>query len=151
LADERICGELLMRLRQDAGLTRAEVARRVAVWDSASVGAWERGMQQPSPAKIPLLAAALGVKPLDLFAITDAPSLSVLRRAAGLTLTELASRAAMSYTKCRRLEKGLLDPTGDDERRLAASLSVRLKDVRAAVRARHAAAAMRNPTTRPGP
>ena len=150
LADERIRGELLMRLRQDAGLSRAEIARRVSVWDRASVRAWERGTQQPSPAKIPLLASALGVKPVDLFEMTQ-PSLGVLRRAAGLTLTGLAARTGMSYAKCQRLEKGLLEATDDDERRLAAALRVRLKGVRAAARVTHTAAAMRKPTTRPGP
>jgi transcriptional regulator with XRE-family HTH domain len=100
LTDERIRGDLVARLRHEAELTRDAIARRVVVWDSASVAAWERGRQQPSPAKVPLLAAALGVKPLDLFAITRAPPLSVLRRAASLTLTEVASRVGMSYAKC---------------------------------------------------
>jgi transcriptional regulator with XRE-family HTH domain len=58
LADERIRGDLLARLRHEAGLTRAPIARQVGVWDSASVAAWERGRQQPAPANVPLLASA---------------------------------------------------------------------------------------------
>lgn len=152
LADEQIRGELLMRLRQEAGLARAEVARRVGVWDSASVAAWERGRQQPSPANVPLLAAALSVPPLDLFEVVGTPSMSVLRRVSGLTLTELAERAEMSYARCQRIEKGLTEPTREDEARLSAALGVGLRVLRAAVRGSgHTAAATRKPTTSAGP
>lgn len=125
---------------------------RVGVWDGGSVAAWERGRKQPSPAKIPRLADALGVKPLDLFEVTGHPPLEVLRRAAGLTLIELAGLSGLPYSRCERLEKGTIEPADEDERRLAGALGVRVKDVHAAVlAARHAAAAMRKPTASAGP
>jgi transcriptional regulator with XRE-family HTH domain len=152
LSAEPIRGSLLMQLRQEAGLTRAAVARHVGVWDSASVAAWERGKQQPAPVNVPLLAAALGVAPLDLFEVVGAPSLGMLRRAAGLTLTELAEQAGVPYTRCQRIETGLMVPTGDDVARLSTALGVRHKVLRAAVGGVcHTAAATKKPTTSGGP
>lgn len=153
LAAGEIRGALLQRLRGEAGLTRSEVARRVGVWDSASVAAWERGRQQPAPVNVPLLAAALGVEPLDLFEVTDTPCMSVLRRAAGLTLTQLAATAGMSYARCQRIEKGLIDPCATDVARLASALGTAQKRVRAAVlvSGQTPVAATRNPSTNAGP
>jgi transcriptional regulator with XRE-family HTH domain len=143
----------LEQLRIEAGLSRGEVARRVGVWDSASVSAWERGRQQPAPANVPLLAAALGVAPLELFDVPGTPSVGVLRRAAGLTLMELAQKAGLAYVRCQRIEKGLFEPTADDIQRLAAALGETVQRVEAAVRATaHAeAAATRKPSTSEGP
>ena len=103
------------------------------VWDRATVGAWEHGVQQPSPRKIPLLANALGVRPLDLFELDTPPSLATLRRALGLTLMQLAGRTDRSYARCHRLEKGLLMPSSTERALLAAGLGVRKKDIQAAV------------------
>jgi transcriptional regulator with XRE-family HTH domain len=152
LAAEEIRGVLLQRLRWEAGLTRSEVARRVGVWDSASVAAWERGRHQPAPANVPLLAAALRVEPLDLFEVTDIPSLSVLRRAAGLTLTQLAAKAGLSYARCQRIENGCVEASVEDITRLASAVGATRPRLRAATRAaRQATAATRNPSTSAGP
>ena len=155
LADPRIDGALARRLRQQAGLTQAEVATRVGVRDGARVGAWERGDEQPSPGNVPRLAAALGVRTAELFDVSAAPCLAVLRRIAGLTLMKLAGSAGMPYARCQRLEKGLLSPTDDDAVRLAAALGVEVIDVRQALRRAAAsvqtAAATRKPTTSAGP
>ena len=152
MADGRIRGEWLMTLRQQAGLGRTELARRVNVWDRATVGAWEHGVQQPSARKIPLLADALGVRPLDLFELDSPPSLATLRRAAGLTLMQLAARTDMSYARCQRLEKGLLIPSSAERARLAAALGVRRKDIQSAAhRVDHHTAATRKESASAGP
>lgn len=53
----RLC---LRAIRQQLGLSQAEVARRVGC-RRASVSHWECGRQQPSLAMLPRLALALGV------------------------------------------------------------------------------------------
>jgi transcriptional regulator with XRE-family HTH domain len=123
------------------------------VWDSASVAAWERGRQQPAPGNVPRLASALGVRPLDLFELTGTPSVAVLRRAAGLTLAQLAANTGLSYARCQRIEKGLVKPCTSDVARLASALGATQKSLRAAVRAadQTAAAATRNPNASAGP
>ena len=153
LARDEIPGRLLRRLREEAGLTRSEVARLVGVWDSASVAAWERGRQQPAPVNVPLLAAALGVEPVDLFELTGTPTVAVLRRAAGLTLTQLAAKAGLSYTRCREIEKGLIAPRTEDVARMATAIGTTRPRLRAAVHAtgHAAAAATKNPSTSAGP
>lgn len=153
LPAEEIPGPLLQRLREEAGMTRSEVARRVGVWDSASVAAWERGRQQPAPVNVPLLARALGVQPLDLFEPAGTPSVGVLRRAAGLTLTQLAAKAGLSYARCQRIEKGLVEPSTEDVARLASAIGATQKRLRAAVHAagQTAAAATKSPSTSAGP
>lgn len=152
MADGQIRGEWLMQLRLQAGLGRTELAHRVQVWDRATVGAWERGDQQPSRRKVPLLADALGVRPLDLFELDGPPSLSTLRRAAGLTLMQLAARTDMSYARCQRLEKGLLIPTVAERARLAEALGVRRKDIQVATDSPgHHTAATRKNTASAGP
>jgi len=155
LADPRIEGTLLRRLRQKAGLTQAEVARRVGVRDGARVRAWERDDEQPLPGNVPRLAAALGVSAGDLFGVSGRPSLAIMRRIAGLTLTELARNTGMAYARCQRIEKGLLSPNDEDAARLAAALGVEVSGVRQALSrdagSAQIAAAMRKPTTSAGP
>jgi len=154
-ADPRIDGALLRRLRQQAGLTQAELANLVRVRDAARVGAWKRGDEQPSPGNVPRLAEALGVRAAELFDVSDGPCLAIMRRIADLTLMELAGNAGMAYARCQRLEKGLLSPTDDDAAGLAAALGVEVIDVRQALRQAHGsaqtAAATRKPTTSAGP
>jgi hypothetical protein len=55
------------------------------------IGAWERGIDTPSATYIPTLAGVLGVEPLALFDVDPAaPSFTVLRMAAGVTLQALS-------------------------------------------------------------
>ena len=155
MADPRIDGALLRRLRQKAGLTQAEVAMRVGVRDGARVRAWERDDEQPLPRNVPRLAAALGVSATDLFGVSGAPCLAITRRIAGLTLTELARNAGMAYARCQRIEKGLLSPSDDEAARLAAALGVEVSGVRQALSrdagSAQTAAATMKPTTSAGP
>lgn len=53
--------------RQAAGLTQAELARRVGVTGEC-VSLWERGQRTPNSAYIPALAKACGVGPGWFFA-----------------------------------------------------------------------------------
>ena len=64
-ADEEARGDRLQRLRVRAGLSGAEVARRMGV-SAASVSGWEQGRARPKPGRMAALAAILGVPAAEL-------------------------------------------------------------------------------------
>ncbi len=64
----RAPGMNIRALRKRAGLSQAALAAKVGVV-RAAVSFWEAGVQYPSAAKLPLLAAALGCTIDDLYDI----------------------------------------------------------------------------------
>lgn len=111
------------RLRK--GLTQAAVARAVGLSSDAQVWRWEHGQDEPAPRALPALAKVLGVSALDLFERDDGPTdLRVLRKASGLTLTEMARQSGITYTRYRGIELGRLTPQADEVERLASQLGV---------------------------
>jgi transcriptional regulator with XRE-family HTH domain len=62
-----MAGYRIRELREAAGLSRADLAKRLGVKE-ATVGLIEEGYFEPRAAHIPALAAILGVKPEDLLA-----------------------------------------------------------------------------------
>ncbi len=115
----------LRAARQRAGLSQAELAAGVGVFDGARVRSWERGAEQPSVSRVSRLALALGIDPLEMYEGDPArPPLALLRRIAGLTLKELAQTTGLSYARCQRLEQGQIEATHDDLIRLASALNV---------------------------
>lgn len=53
-------------LRTAAGLTQEQLAKAIGVTQTV-IAAWERGAYSPKAAKLPVLAAALGVTVNELF------------------------------------------------------------------------------------
>lgn len=58
-------GDRLRALREDVGLTQAEVAARLGLTDGG-YGHFERGRRFPSAAELPWLAAGIGVSTVEL-------------------------------------------------------------------------------------
>ena len=67
-------GDVLLRLREAAGLTQRELADRAGA-SQKSVSSWEAGERVPSPAALARLAAALGV-PTEALAGAARPNTS---------------------------------------------------------------------------
>lgn len=111
----------------------ADGARRIRTWESR-IGAWERGIDQPSATVVPILARLLDVHPLALFEVDPAsPPITALRVAAGFTLQGLADATGVSYTTLHRMMRGvtgLPDGTAD---RLATTLGVSRQELLAAI------------------
>lgn len=57
---------IIKQLRKDMGMTQNQLAEKMGVERSA-VAKWEAGAAQPSTAKLPALAEALGCSVADLF------------------------------------------------------------------------------------
>lgn len=68
MAGTRFRSGQLAALRAVAGLRRVRLAELVEVRES-TVGQWERGAASPSAGKVPRLAHALGVPPLQLYEV----------------------------------------------------------------------------------
>ena len=67
-AFRRWFGERLQAGREEAGLSRAALARRMPPpTESRTIRAWERGEIYPRPANIAALLKALEVEPRQLF------------------------------------------------------------------------------------
>lgn len=64
----RFSGQRLKELRERAGLTQEELARRVQYRYSSGISRIEAGEQVPRPRKIKALAKILNVVPEQLFA-----------------------------------------------------------------------------------
>lgn len=64
----RFSGEKLRLLRELAGLTQVDMARKVRYRSSSDISRIESGEQVPRPRKIKALAKILNVPPGDLFA-----------------------------------------------------------------------------------
>ncbi len=118
MAGTRFRSGQLAALRAVAGLRRVRLAELVEVRES-TVGQWERGAASPSAGKVPRLAHALGVPPLQLYEVPPgAPSFRALRLTAGLTLMDLVTRSGVCYATCNRLDRGR--GTAPEPRSLAA-------------------------------
>lgn len=80
----RIDAAALRRARRARGLTQAGLARILGVAGGERVSAWERGVNQPDVALLPLMAATLEVEPALLLGRSRAPrDLRALRWSAG--------------------------------------------------------------------
>lgn len=127
--------ELLAELRERAGLTRTELARRVGVASGERIGSWERGIDQPSAPYLPRLAQALGVEPIELLDVdVKAPTFTALRYVAGLTIEDLAKAVGVRYGVMQRIDRGVVEPPDDLVKRLAAALGFKPAQVVAAHR-----------------
>ena len=114
-------------------LGTSERSRRVRTWQSR-IGAWERGIDSPSPAHVPMLARLVDVSPLALYNVDPrAPSVTALRFAAGMTLQVLAAATGISYTSLHRILRGVTDLSPDSVDRLSAALGVEPTEIVAAV------------------
>jgi transcriptional regulator with XRE-family HTH domain len=98
------------------------------------VSEWERGVRVPAVRLIPAVAAALGVSPLELFAMPNGVDLKALRFASGRTSAEIAAQVHVSPATYMRWESGRQQPPKDPatRRSLARALSVRLPQLEAA-------------------
>lgn len=140
MAGARLRGRRVARLRTLAGWTQRELAVELGASDRRRVGQWERGLEQPQPRYLPLLAAALNVEPLELLTVErHDPPLLALRLATGLTLTEVAAASGIAYSSYRRFEHGLIVavPTTATAKALARTFGVTTDEIlRAAARSR---------------
>src|SRR5262245_66191862 len=68
-------GERIRRAREKAGLSQAELARRIKVSRTA-IYLWEEGETAIRNGKVPALAAALGLQPSDLNPFDGDPTLA---------------------------------------------------------------------------
>jgi transcriptional regulator with XRE-family HTH domain len=134
-------GGRLAAARLAAGLTQEQLAAAISSSESR-VSEWERGLFSPRPELIPVVAAAVGVPPLQLLDSGPAgPELESLRLAAGLSLQAIAAAAGTSVGRYRRMERGeRLEDPDDLVRPVARVLSVRPAKVRAAIEAARKAA-----------
>ena len=127
MAGARLRGQRVARLRTLAGWTQQQLAAELGASGRRRIGQWERGLEQPQPRFVPLLAAALQVEPLELLTVDRRdPPLLALRMAAGLTLTEVAAASGIPYTSYHRLEHGLVvaDPAAATAKALARTFGV---------------------------
>jgi len=111
----------------------AEQARRIRTWESR-IGAWERGIDQPSAQAVPILARLLWIEPLALFDVDpSSPPITALRLAAGLTLQALADATGLSYTSLYRMVRGVTRLPDEVAGRLAKALGVTREELLAAI------------------
>jgi len=140
VAGARLRSQRVARLRTLAGWTQQQLAAELGASGRRRVGQWERGLEQPQPRFVPLLAAALQVEPLELLTVDrQDPPLLALRLAAGLTLTEVAAASGIPYSSYHRLEHGLVvaDPAAATAKALARTFGVTNDQIlRAAARSR---------------
>ncbi|MGH8960060.1 MAG: helix-turn-helix domain-containing protein [Jatrophihabitantaceae bacterium] len=130
-------GDVLASARHAAGLSQRALASAIHLVDEDRVGLWERGAARPHARLIPLIARHLHVEPLTLVTgPTDAPDLTRLRVAAGLSLQEMASRAGLPLSSYHRLEKRGAPQGGlqrDIARAIATAVGVPVRQVEALV------------------
>lgn len=63
-------GELIRNARQKAGITQAELARKLGI-SYQSIGQWERNIRKPKPESLLKLAQALEISVSVLLGVTD--------------------------------------------------------------------------------
>jgi len=132
----RIDAAALRRARRARGLTQAGLARILGVAGGERVSAWERGVNQPDVALLPLMAAMLEVEPALLLGRSRAPrGLRALRWSAGLTATQVSAALHVSRNTYLRWESGARSMPRDASlvRRLADRLGVAAPVVLAAI------------------
>lgn len=127
--------EALRAARVKAGLTQAELARRVGVAGGERISEWERGRSSPRAATVVRLAAVLGVEMSRLAPAVDDDGLAGLRRRAGLSARELARHSGVPLATVLRWERQgtARRPRASVVTRLAQSLSVSTQRVYAAL------------------
>lgn len=142
----------LRSARLAAGLTQADLARRLDMAGGERVSQWERGVTTPhSPALLRAIARALGVEVTSLTRDDDADPdspitpLTRLRVKAGLSREVLADRVHVSITTVERWEHGdyVRPPSRDIVRLLAKALRQPIREIDAVL-----AAAARPPAPR---
>jgi transcriptional regulator with XRE-family HTH domain len=129
-------GDRLQAAREAMGLTREDLATKLALSSPGRIRVWETGLERPRPRFVPRLATALGVDPLHLLDVdSDDPPLAALRLAAGLATNEVTAPgvSVMTYV---RLEDGRpgVDPSVEAIAAIAGILGVDVPRVEAAVR-----------------
>jgi transcriptional regulator with XRE-family HTH domain len=96
----------LRRLRRRHGLSHDALGARVGINRPALI-AYEKGSKRVGLHSLHLLAAALGVDPLELTTATrDTATLADLRARAGVSKTDLADRLGLDRTTWERVERG---------------------------------------------
>lgn len=116
----------LAEARVAAGLTQQQLADALGV-SKPRVSEWERGHTEPRASRLPAVARAVGVDPLQLVAEDyDHLDLEALRMAAGLSRQDLAAAIGMTLPRYQRLESGerASDPPDEFVPLLARVLSV---------------------------
>ncbi len=88
-ANDRVAGELIVRIRQTSGMSQAELARRSGL-QSSVLSAYEHGRRQPSVSALARIARAAGLE-LAISPLTDADALERSGRVL-LDVLELADR-----------------------------------------------------------
>ncbi|NLD76310.1 MAG: helix-turn-helix transcriptional regulator [Acidimicrobiales bacterium] len=104
--DPLFSAQALVHARRQAGLTQAEVARRLGLAGGERVSTWERGLAAPqNPKQLHALAAALNVQPIDLLNPNhQGGGLRWYRTLAGMSVAELALAAHVSAATVKRWE-----------------------------------------------
>jgi transcriptional regulator with XRE-family HTH domain len=130
-------GASLSAVRERAGLSKMEAARRLGV-SIDSVRAWECGIWRPSRDRITALARLYGVDAATIEAglgqppdrLVFAPQrLREARRARGWSQQALAERAGVSANSIARWEAMGREPKRETWRRVADALGARVEDL----------------------
>ena len=108
----------LRAARQRAGWDRDALADASGV-GASTIGGWERGTNEPTAARLHLVADALGIGVADLLRPSTRPTLAALRTGQGLPLEAAARAAGISAATLSRAENG----RGDISPRTLTSLS----------------------------
>jgi transcriptional regulator with XRE-family HTH domain len=96
----------LAAARVAAGLTQQQIADALGT-NKARISEWERGVTQPRASRLPAVARAINVDPLELMADSyEDLDLEALRMAAGLSRQALSAAVGMTLPRYQRLEAG---------------------------------------------
>lgn len=103
-------GKRLLRHREAAGLSQAELAAKIGVSQSA-IGHWERSIFTPRGRNVNALAVALAVDASELHGTSAvAGNLLAARQQSGLTQGALASMVGVSQQTVAKWESGTATP-----------------------------------------
>ncbi|MGI6615671.1 MAG: helix-turn-helix domain-containing protein [Dethiobacteria bacterium] len=125
-------GERVRRLRKERNYTLEELASRGGI-SVSFLSELERGGKMPSLGTVEKLAVALNVSPEELIEqngdIVAGPGKQIraYRREKGLGLEELATAAGLSYSYLCGIERGLVMPSPQSLKRIAAALGMPLQ------------------------
>lgn len=131
-------GVALRDAREAAGLTQAELGRRIGVAGGDRVSRWELGRSTPQAKPLRALASVLDVAVTDLLRPPPAAGADLrrLRREAAMSAEELAIRINVTLPTLKRWESTGLNrsPTRTTIEAIAKALDVTAADVIAAIR-----------------